>query len=181
MPREGEQAMTKVSSRWWLREESASVLVAASADAIYDLVADLTRMGEWSPECAQVEWEPGHRGPVTGARFVGHNRGGPFKRIRWSRHGTVLAAERGRAFEFATEEGGRDGTVWRYQFEPVAGGTRVTESYRVDSIPVWARILDVPTNRAKELREAMHHTLRQLKTAAEAAGTTKPATADTSG
>jgi hypothetical protein len=32
---------------------------------------------------------------------------------------------------------------------------------------LWARIVDVPTNRAKELRVAMCHTLEQLKTAAE--------------
>src|SRR4051812_48897757 len=103
--------MTKSSTRWWLREDSDSVVVQASAETIYDLVAELTRIGEWSPECEHVEWEPGHTGPVTGARFVGHNRGGPFKLIRWSRHGTVRAAERGRQFEFATEEGGREGTV----------------------------------------------------------------------
>ena len=74
-------------------------------------------------------------------------------------------------FAFATEEGGREGTIWRYQFEPVGAGTRVTESYRVDSIPVWARIVDVPTNRAKELREGLRHTLQQLKTASEAMAT----------
>ena len=34
--------------------------------------------------------------------------------------------------------------------------------------PVWARILDVPTNRHRELRDGMRHTLEQLKTAAEA-------------
>jgi hypothetical protein len=41
--------------------------------------------------------------------------------------------------------------------------------YRVDSIPLWARIVDVPTNRAKQLSEGMRHTLGQLKTAAESA------------
>jgi len=35
-------------------------------------------------------------------------------------------------------------------------------------IPVWARILDVPTNRHKELLEGMRTTLERLKTAAEA-------------
>jgi hypothetical protein len=88
--------------------------------------------------------------------------------MRWSRHGRVLAAERGRQFAFATEEGGRESTVWRYRFEPVDGGTRVTESYEVKKIPVWARLLDVPTNRHRELLEGMRHTLARLKIAAEA-------------
>lgn len=69
---------------------------------------------------------------------------------------------------FITEEGGRESTLWRYRFEPVEGGTRVTESYEVRWIPAWARIVDVPTNRHRELREAMGHTLEQLKAAAEA-------------
>ena len=121
-----------------------------------------------APSRAQVEWVDGASGPAVDARFVGHNRGGPFNLMRWSRGGHVLVADRGREFAFATEEGGREGTVWRYRFEPAGDGTRVTESYRVDWIPRWARIVDVPTNRAKELREGMRHTLAQLKTAAEA-------------
>src|SRR5262245_16054464 len=156
------------STRWYLREDSESVIVSAPAEAIYDLVAEITRMGEWSPETAQVEWIEGSTGPAVGARFVGHNISGPFDFLKWSRKGTVLAADRGREFAFATEEGGREGTLWRYRFEPVDGGTRVTESYEVESIPLWARIVDVPTNRAKQLREGMRQTLGHLKTAAEA-------------
>ena len=57
--------------------------------------------------------------------------------------------------------------MWRYRFEPVEGGTRVTESYEVRWIPAWARIVDVPANRHRELQEAMRHTLGRLKTAAE--------------
>jgi Polyketide cyclase / dehydrase and lipid transport len=122
-----------------------------------------------SPECERVEWVGGATGPVEGARFVGHNRGGPFKWFRWSRHGRVLTADPGRAFAFVTEEGGRESTVWRYQFEPVHDGTRLTESYEVRWLPAWARIIDVPANRHRELQEAMRHTLGKLKTAAEAA------------
>ena len=46
-------------------------------------------------------------------------------------------------------------------------GTRVTESYQVKWIPAWARVVDVPTNRYRELRDAMQHTLGRLKVAAE--------------
>jgi Polyketide cyclase / dehydrase and lipid transport len=161
--------MTKTSSRWWLRHDSEDTMVAASAQSIYDLVADMSRMGEWSPECQKVEWTDDGDGPAVGARFIGHNRGGPGGLLRWSRAGRVLVADPGREFAFVTEEGGRESTVWRYQLETSEGGTRVTESYEVKSIPTWARIIDVPTNRAGELREGMRHTLAQLKTAAEAA------------
>jgi hypothetical protein len=156
------------NQRWWLTQDSEELVVNATAEHIYDLVADLPRMGQWSPECQGVEWEGGASAPVEGARFVGHNRGGPRQLMRWSRHGRVLAADPGRQFAFATEEGGRESTVWRYRFEPVEGGTRVTESYEVKQIPAWARILDVPTNRHRELLEGMRHTLARLKVAAEA-------------
>src|SRR5690348_14819559 len=136
--------MDKASSRWWLRRDSEELVVAASAQRIYDLVADMPRMGEWSPECRQVEWTDGPVTPTAEARFIGHNRGGPRGLMRWSRRGRVLIADPGREFAFVTEEGGRESTIWRYQFEATDGGTRVTESYEVKTIPVWARIIDVP-------------------------------------
>ena len=157
----------KSSSRWWLRSDSVQVMVAAPPHAVFELVADMPRMGEWSPECRQVEWTDGAAAPVPGARFIGHNRGGPRGLMRWSRRGRVLTADPGREFAFVTEEGGKESTIWRYRFEAAEGGTRVTESYDVKSIPAWARIIDIPTNRAGELREGMRHTLMQLKAAAE--------------
>jgi uncharacterized membrane protein len=163
-----ENPIANRSSRWWLRQDSHSVVIEAPAERIYELVADLPRMGDWSPECRQVEWLEGSTGPVEGASFIGHNRGGPGGLMKWSRRGRVVTAEPGREFAFVTEEGGRQSTEWRYRLEPVEGNTRVTESYTVRWIPTWARILDVPTNRARELREAMRHTLEQLKGAAEA-------------
>ena len=160
--------MAGQSSRWWLTQDSGETVVRAAPERIYGLVADLPRMGEWSPECQSVQWEGGADGPAEGARFVGHNRGGPRGLMKWSRRGRVLVADPGREFTFVTEEGGRESTVWRYRFEAVEGGTMVTESYEVKRIPAWARIVDIPTNRARELREAMQHTLAQLKICAEA-------------
>jgi hypothetical protein len=167
-PEMAEHSSSIPSSRWWLRQDSRSVVIHAPAERIYVLVADLPRMGDWSPECRQVEWVDGSDGPAEGATFIGHNQGGPGGLMKWSRRGRVLSAEPGREFAFVTEEGGRESTEWRYRLEPEEGGTRVTESYTVRWIPTWARILDVPTNRARELREAMQHTLQQLKGAAEA-------------
>lgn len=175
--------MLASKGRWWLTHDSQQIVISASPGRIYDLVSDLPRMGEWSPECERVEWIGGSTTAAEGARFVGHNRGGPFRRVRWSRHGRVLIADPGREFAFVTEEGGRESTVWRYRFEPVEGGTRVTESYEVRWIPAWARIIDVPANRHRELREAMSYTLRRLQAAAETPGGPRdqPGTARQSG
>jgi hypothetical protein len=162
-----EQTNPKRSTRWWLRRDSCSLLIQAPPERIYALVADLPRMGDWSPECRRTEWLDGSTGPVVGATFIGHNQGGPAGLIKWSRRGRVLTADPGREFSFATEEGGREGTEWRYRLEPTEGGTRVTESYAVSWIPAWARIVDVPTNRARELRDSMRLTLERLGRAAE--------------
>lgn len=156
------------STRWWLRTDRVSTVIAATPEQVYDLVANLPRMGEWSPECGSVDWLDGATGPAEGATFMGHNHTGPRGKITWSRHGRVLIAEPGHAFAFVTDEGGRESTVWRYDLAAVDGGVRVTESYDVHWIPTWARIVDVIGNRAKDLRRNMTHTLGQLKAAAEA-------------
>jgi uncharacterized protein YndB with AHSA1/START domain len=163
--------VAETSTRWWLTQDSTETIIDAPPERIYALVADMPRMGEWSPECQRVEWLDGSADPVVGATFIGHNEGGPANLMKWSRRGRVLAADPGREFTFVTEEGGRESTEWHYRFEPAEGGTRVVESYLVRWIPLWARIMDVPTNRARELHEGMGRTLSRLKAAAEAAST----------
>ena len=53
---------------------AAEEVVAARPELVWDLVADITRVGRWSPECIRAAWlgEPGQ--PRPGARFTGHNR-----------------------------------------------------------------------------------------------------------
>lgn len=161
--------MAPKNQRWYLTADSVSIEIAADADTLHSLVSDLPRMGEWSPECVRVEWEGVVSAPVEGTTFVGFNEVGPGRRIRYQRHGKVLTAEPGRAFSFITDEGGRPSTAWHYTFEPLGEGlTRVTEGYEVRWIPMWARIIDVPLNRHKELLEGMRTTLERLKAAAEA-------------
>jgi hypothetical protein len=160
--------MPPKNQRWWLTEDEVGLEIEADAELLYDMVSDLPRIGEWSPECERVDWEGDVTVPVRGSTFVGHNAVGPGRRIRYSRHGEVLAAERGREFAFITDEAGRPSTLWRYRFEPTANGTRVTEGYEVRWIPTWARILDVPLNRHNDLLKGMRTTLEGLKVAAEA-------------
>jgi hypothetical protein len=163
--------MRTKNQRWWLTEDQVDTVISADAERLYDMVSNLPRIGEWSPECEAVDWvDDDTTTPVAGTRFVGHNAVGPGRKIRYSRHGRVLTADPGREFAFATEEGGREGTTWRYRFEPHPDGTRVVESYHVEWIPMWARIIDVPLNRHKELVHNMRTTLANLKTAAESPG-----------
>jgi Polyketide cyclase / dehydrase and lipid transport len=136
-----------------------SIEIFAAPELVYAAVSDLTRMGEFSPECRQVEWLSGGA-PTPGARFVGHNRGGP---IRWSREGRVDTAEPGKEFSFTTEWRGHDSTAWTYRMKPTSNGTILTESYEALWAPWWMHAVDTVTFRSKQLTQHMTRTLHRLK------------------
>ena len=106
---------------------SGSRHVDASAEVVYDLVSDLTRMGEWSPECERVTWRGGATGPAVGARFVGWNRSGA---VRWCTWGEVVTAERGRRLAFEVTVGPAKVARWEYVLEADGDGAcTVTEEW----------------------------------------------------
>jgi uncharacterized protein YndB with AHSA1/START domain len=151
---------------------AAMMHVNAPPELVYELVSDVTRMGEWSPETVRCRWLRGATGPAVGARFKGTNRRG-F--TRWSTKSRVLAAEPGREFAFVASVllFRREMTKWRYQFEPaVDGGTNVTESFEmVDDVPryisfVERSLMNIQDRRA-DLEVGMQHTLERVKGVAE--------------
>ena len=143
----------------------ASIEIHASPEAVYDLVSDLPRMGEWSPENIGGEWQGGGRGQV-GDRYIGHNRAGE---LTWSAPVMVTQAERGRCFEFVV--GPDDGPYvrWTYRLEPSGTGTRVTEVWDVEQLPPplqsWTPAqLD---ERVRHTEDMLTKTLAALKKTAE--------------
>lgn len=102
---------------------SDSVFIEAPPQAVYDVVSDVTRTGEWSPICVGCEWDDAD-GPVLGAHFTGHNRK-PDR--EWSTTSEVVEAEPGAAF--AWEVAG--GLVrWGYRLAADGDGTRLTETWQ---------------------------------------------------
>src|SRR5258706_1140585 len=112
----------------------ATTYIDASPEKVYGLISDVTRMGEWSPECERCEWLDGATGPAVGARFKGSNAHGL---ARWSTKTKVVAAEPGREFGFVTTHRGRDMTKWSYRFEPSSDGTTVTETFEMLADMPW--------------------------------------------
>jgi hypothetical protein len=104
-------------------QHSDSLVIRAAADDLYDMVADVTRMGEWSPVCTECWWEDGHDGPAVGAWFIGRN---VLPDRTWKTRSEVVVADRGREFAFIV---GGSYARWGYTFEPVDDGTLVTESW----------------------------------------------------
>lgn len=105
------------------REHSASIFIDRSPDAVYDLVADISRMGSWSPVCKACWWDD-DAGPTVGSWFTGRNE---LPDRTWETRSEVVAAERGEEFAFVVNG---TWTRWGYRFRAVDGGTEVTESWK---------------------------------------------------
>lgn len=142
---------------------SVSIEIDAPPEVLYGLVADVTRMGDWSPECVRCEWlgEPGQ----VGSTFRGHNRRGW---ARWSTVARVLVADRPHIFDFATLHRGAPSTRWSYRFDG-NGPTTVTESFESLRTPWLIGLVErlVLRDRQSQLEAGMARTLAAIKEAAE--------------
>ncbi|MEM8926133.1 MAG: SRPBCC family protein [Actinomycetota bacterium] len=140
---------------------TTTVDIEADPQAVYDILTDLSRVGELSPECYRAEWVDGTTGPVVGARFHGYNRNGGRE---WDAGCIVLTADPGREWAFEVPAGDGRNTVWRYQIEPTDGGCRVTESF---DAPILDGEFFQKINRHDLLVGNITTTLQNLKTLAE--------------
>ncbi len=147
-----------------------SIEIEAPVQAVYDLIADIARMGEWSPEATGALRAP--RRLEAGDRFIGSNRRGP---VRWWTVCTVRHAEAPRLLEFDVDAGPVSLSRWSYRLVPAAnGGTVVTEVWldrRDGLIGLPVRLLGsllIPGDRAAHNRANMRTTLARLKQTAEA-------------
>jgi uncharacterized protein YndB with AHSA1/START domain len=146
--------------------------INAPAEQVCTMIADLPRMGEWSPENDGATWLHGATGAQPGARFSGSNSNGSKK---WTTVGTIVEAEPGRLLVFRVNAKGFKVAEWRYEFETTATGCRVTETW-IDRRGLVAKSLGKPisgvTDRLGHNRATMEKTLELLKVAAEYASTT---------
>ena len=152
--------------------DSVVLDIAAPPQDVYELVADISRMGEWSPECIRCTWTKGATGPVVGARFKATNKGG--RGPAWFNTPVVTVADPGREFAFNRSGPGIGSYTWRYVFEPPPTGTRVTESFDAErplgKAMTWLTMKWTGSqDRDEDLRAGMTTTLARVKAAAESA------------
>jgi uncharacterized protein YndB with AHSA1/START domain len=141
--------------------------INASPEAVYDVIADITRMGEWSTECVGGQWHEGCSGPALGATFDGHNRNGE---LTWTTQGKVIAADPGRAFAFECSMMEFHYSTWGYRIEPTATGCLVTEwseDLRPDSVLEFSKQTSGVDDRTERNRQTMRGTLDRLAAALE--------------
>ena len=158
---------------------AAEEVVAARPELVWDLVADVTRVGEWSPECIRPAWlaDPGR--PQPGARFTGHNR--LPNGFEYEVTCVVTEADRPRAFAWMVlDDSGdpaRPSSSWRYRIDPLPGGSsRVRQRFThgpgasyLREVAAWApdQAAGIIAARRDGLRANMRATLRAMKAAAE--------------
>ena len=142
--------------------------IDAPPERVYDMLADITRMGEWSPECVRCRWIGPDRQARVGARFRGTSRNGWR---RWSTLSTVVSATPGESFGFEVTYFGLPVATWRYEFQSNGrGGTVLAESVDDQRGSFLRRVSPVITgsrDRGERNAETMGTTLSRLKTAAE--------------
>lgn len=144
------------------RSSHVEVVVTAPVDAVWKVISDVTRTGEWSHECRRVTWLDGASSAAPGARFRGANT---LLWARWSRTNEVIDVEPERLIAWRTMRTWRfpDSTEWRIVLEPLAGGTRIVQTYEiVHSARWWAWLMArvVPSHRDRSA--ALEADLRRI-------------------
>ena len=137
---------------------ASTTFVSSGPLEVYELISDVTRFPEWSPECVRCEWS----GEKT---FRGWNR----RRFgRWSTASRVDVADPGREFAFVVQMLGRDFTRWAYRLAEDGAGTRITEEVTMCiDLPyvalLFERLALRVDDRRADLRGNLDHSLRRIK------------------
>lgn len=151
---------------------SESIQISAEPAAVYDLIADVSAVGQFSPE-ATGALGAGARLSV-GDTFWGTNRRGPWI---WATRCRVTSADQGVAFAFDVDFGPFPISSWTYEIQAVEGGCSVTESWvdrregRRGKLVSRAGSVLIPGPRDEHNRRSIRQTLEALKVAAESGPT----------
>jgi uncharacterized protein YndB with AHSA1/START domain len=145
-----------------------SVHIESAPEKVWDLVSDVTRIGEFSPETFEARWTRGSTGPEVGASFKGHVKRNGVGPTYWSPC-QVTACVPNEVFEFAV--GTDDITInnWGYRLEADGSGTKVTEYFRLEpSLPVRVYWTLLGRLRGRTNERGMRTTLERMKAVLEA-------------
>ncbi|MEZ5171481.1 MAG: SRPBCC family protein [Acidimicrobiia bacterium] len=146
---------------------SVTVHMAASPSDVWELVSDVTRIGEFSPETFEAEWIDGATGPELGAKFRGHVRRNGWWPPYWTTC-IVVACEPNREFAFGVGGSDRILNRWGYVLEASDGGTDVTESFALTpTLPLRLYWAIAGWMRSRTNHDGMTETLKRIKAVVE--------------
>jgi uncharacterized protein YndB with AHSA1/START domain len=141
---------------------SATIEMKADPEVVWQVVSDLRRMPEFSPELrkAYVVGKPG-----VGANIIGINR---RKLAVWPTTSKVVRWEPGHAVAWRTRE---SGATWVYELEETPAGTQVTGRRVLPRFTLGTSVLGPAIGGAaghdRELAEGIRTTLERIKATVE--------------
>ena len=142
----------------------ATVEIDAPPAKVWALVSDLRNMARWSPQVVKTFV----KAPVAeGSTMFNINR---RKLLVWPTQAKVVRFAPEREIAFRVKE---NFTVWSYQLEAVASGTRVTARREAPhgisdlSVGLTRRVLGGVDVFTTELQEGLRETLQKIKADAE--------------
>jgi hypothetical protein len=128
---------TESTRRGVQKSGRVAVAVDADIDAVWDVVRDVTRVGEWSHGCFGASWIGDAGTPAPGARFRGRNRSGVF---RWSRVCEIVHADPYRlVWRTVPSVLNPDSAEWTIALQKTDSGTMIEQRFQVTRLP---RVLD---------------------------------------
>ncbi len=142
----------------------AEIEINAPVAKVWSLVSDPSRMPQWSPQCRIMK----ALGPIRpGTRTINLNRRGL---LFWPTTSVITEVVPERKFAFRIPI---NTTVWSYELEPTATGTRLIETRHAEngvtavSTAVTKAALGGVDSFEQELLEGMSQSLARIKAAAE--------------
>jgi uncharacterized protein YndB with AHSA1/START domain len=144
-----------------------SVVIAAPAERVYELISDPMRMALWSPECVGCRWIGGATAPAEGARFRGKSRNGWR---RWTTTSTITEMRSGDRFAWEVSYFGQPVARWEYRIEPHDGGVRLVETVddrRGRLLRALSPYITGSRDRSTRNAATMETTLQAIKATAE--------------
>ena len=142
----------------------AQIDINAPVTKVWELVSDLKRMPQWSPQCRMMKPLGAIR---QGTRTINLNR---RNRLFWPTTCTVMEVIPEKKVAFRVDI---NHTIWSYELEPTDTGTRLVESRHAENgvtafsnMSVNALMGGVPSFE-RELVDGMNQTLSRIKAAAE--------------
>jgi hypothetical protein len=111
-----------------------SIRVAASPEAAWALVTDITLPARFSPELQSVEWLDGATGVAVGNRFRGHNK--HRARGEWTTESLVSEVEAGRRWVWQVcNWDGEVSASWGFEVEPGKDATTIRQWGKMGPAP----------------------------------------------
>lgn len=144
-----------------------SIEIAATPGRVWELVRDVRRLPEWSPQVESTRLRAGFDEVALGAEFTSLNRQGE---LTWTTHGAIVRYAREQEIAFRIAE---NWVIWSFRLDASGPGTRLTQRREApEGISDLSReltdgFLGGQEAFTRSMRSGMRQTLEGLKAAAE--------------